>query len=212
MKNWIILVLAAAVVILSVRFAESRPEDRNEDNKNTEEMAENTAYENILTRMSVRSYTSETVPDSIIEKLLRAGMSAPSAVNKQPWEFVVITDPKLRAAIAEASPNAGMAAKAPLSIAVCGNLDKALEGRPQEYWIQDCSAASENILLAAHALGLGGVWCGFYPSEERIAALRKILNLPDNLIPLNVINIGYPEGEPAVKDKWKPENIHYNRY
>lgn len=82
MKNWIILVLAAAVVILSVRFAESRPEDRNEENKNTEEMAENIAYENILTRMSVRSYTSETVPDSIIEKLLRAGMSAPSAVNK----------------------------------------------------------------------------------------------------------------------------------
>lgn len=212
MKNWIILLLAAATVILSIRLA-SAPGVKTENEKtqmNENEM--NVAYENILSRRSVRSYTARAVEDTVIEKLLRAGMAAPSARDARPWDFIVVTEQDLKEKIATASPNAAMAAKAPLAIVVCGNMDKTLDGVSAQYWIQDCSAATENILLAAHALGLGAVWCGFYPSQERQDALRGIFEIPANLVPLNVISIGYPEGLPTPKDKWDPSIIHYNKF
>lgn len=168
--------------------------------------------ESILTRISVRAYTEQTVSADTIELLLRAGMAAPSAVNKQPWHFVAVTDKDKLAGLAAANPNAKMAEKAPLAIVVCGDLTKALEGAAQEYWIQDCSAATENILLAAHGLGLGAVWTGTYPKEERVAGVRQVLNLPETIIPLCTIVIGYPDEAPEPKDKWKTENVSYNNF
>ena len=172
----------------------------------------NAALENIATRTSVRSYLDKPVDAALIEQLLRAGMAAPSAVNKQPWHFVVVTDKAQLAALAKANPHAGMAANAPLAIVVCGDMNKALSGEAREFWVQDCSAATENILLAANALGLGAVWTGTYPNQERCKAVSSVLQLPKNLIPLCTIVIGYPDKENTPKDKWKPENISYNVY
>lgn len=167
---------------------------------------------NIMTRTSIRAYQNKSVESSKIETLLRAGMAAPTAVNRQPWHFIVITDKTMLSSVAQSSPNAGMAAKAPLAIVVCGDMSKALQGPAREFWVQDASAATENILLAAHALGLGAVWTGIYPDTERCGKMSKLLGLPENIIPLNTIVIGYPAENPQPKDKWKPENVSYNQY
>ena len=166
----------------------------------------------IMTRTSIRQYTDQTVSADTIETLLRAGMAAPTAVNKQPWHFVAITDREKLDGIATANTNAGMAKKAPLAIVVCGDMKKALEGPARAFWIQDCSAATENILLAAHALGLGAVWTGLYPNEDRAKAVSELLKLPETIIPLCAIVIGYPAEQPQPKDKWLPENVSYNEY
>ena len=105
-----------------------------------------------------------------------------------------------------------MAAKAQLAIAVCGDMTKAMDGDGRDFWIQDASAATENLLLAATAQGLGAVWTGIYPSERRTAIVREILQLPEHVIPLNIIPVGYPAGEATPKDKWNPDNIHNDRW
>ena len=168
--------------------------------------------ENIMTRTSIRSYTSQTIPADTIEILLKAGMAAPTAVNAQPWHFIAINSKEKLAELAAENPRAGMLKQAPLAIVVCGNMSKAMQGKAQEYWIQDCSAATENILLAAHALGLGAVWTGAYPMDDRVASLSKTLKLPETIIPLCMIVIGHPAEQPQPKDKWKPENVSYNEY
>jgi len=170
------------------------------------------AIKNIMTRTSVRKYTNETVTKADIETMLRAGMAAPTAVNKQPWHFVVVTDREQLNALAAANRGTGMAAKAPLAIVVCGDMQKTLPGVGQGFWVQDCSAATENILLAANALGLGGVWTGLYPNEERAKAVRDVVKAPDHIVPLCVIVIGHPAEQSQPKDKWKPENVSYNKF
>ena len=107
---------------------------------------------------------------------------------------------------------AGMVKQAPLAIVVCGCLDKTLEDTEQEFWIQDCSAATENILLMAHGLGLGGVWTALYPLKERYEGMQQLLHLPKTMIPLNTLIIGYPKNQTEAKDKWKEENISYNKW
>ena len=174
--------------------------------------SENATLETIMTRTSVRKYADKPVEKEKIEAMLRAGMAAPTAVNKQPWHFVVINDKAKLNELAAANPRAKMLLTAPLAIVVCGDMTKALQGKGQEYWIQDCSAATENILLAAHAQGLGAVWTGVYPMDDRIQPLSKTLKLPETVIPLCTIVIGYPAEQPKPKDKWKPENISYNEY
>lgn len=191
----LILGLALALVIVCVQLVKGKT-------TSSSTAGGDDVYNNIMTRTSVRSYQDKPVEKDKIEKLLRAGMAAPSAMNKQPWHFVVVTDKKELADIAEATPNASMAKDAPLAIIVCGDMTKAADGDAQQFWIQDCSAVSENILLAAHGMGLGAVWTGTYPSQERCAAIRKILGLPETMIPLNTIVIGYPDGEAQPKDKW----------
>lgn len=174
--------------------------------------AQTAAINCIMTRASVREYQDKTVEKDKIEKLLRAGMAAPSAQNRQPWHFVVVDNRAVLDSLAAANPYAGMAAKAPLAIVVCGDISKAIEGPGRNFWIQDTSAATENILLAAHALGLGAVWTGTFPAEERCEAVRRILRLPDSMVPLNTIVIGYPAEDSQPKDKWLPENISYNEF
>lgn len=172
----------------------------------------NAALENIATRTSVRSYLHKPVEAAQIEQLLRAGMAAPSAVNKQPWHFVVVTDRAQLKELAKANPYAGMAAHAPLAIVVCGDMKKALDGEARMFWVQDCSAATENMLLAITAKGLGGVWTGVYPIKKRTAELQAALGLPKNIIPLDVVLLGYPKHTPTPKDKWDPENIHWEKW
>lgn len=172
---------------------------------------DNHAYMNITSRTSVRQYTDMAVSDAVTTALLHAAMSAPSAVNRQPWEFIVVDDPELLAELAAALPYAKMAAHAPLAIVVCGNKERFLEGADGCLWEQDLSAASENILLAAHAFGLGGVWTCLYPHDDRMTAVRAILNIPDNMVPFNLIPVGFPAREHRPVDKWHLERIHYNR-
>jgi len=174
------------------------------------ENCSNEAIKNIMTRTSIRKYTDQPVSKTDIETLLRAGMAAPTAVNRQPWHFVAVTD---KAKLKELSGGrGGMLEQCALAIVVCGNMEKTMQGKGQEFWIQDCSAATENILLAAHALGLGAVWTGGYPMEERVASISKALKLPETIIPLCTIVIGHPAESPTPKDKWKPENISYNEF
>ena len=170
------------------------------------------ALETIMTRTSIRSFTERPVSADTIELLLRAGMAAPTAVNKQPWHFVAITDRAVMDSLGGNGRQSQMWKQSTLAIAVCGDMEKALEGPAKDFWIQDCSAATENILLAAHALGLGAVWTGCYPMEERMANVSKVLKLPETIVPLCVIVMGYPGENPEPKDKWKPENVSYNTF
>lgn len=202
----LILALAAALVYVSTKLilqetASPKVADPSE-----------AVYNNILTRVSVRKYQDKKVDDATLDQLLRAAMAAPSAGNKQPWHFVVCTDKEVRADMAAINPYGNMIAQAPLAIAVCGDKSKELEGEAGEMWMQDCSAAAENILLAAHGLGLGAVWTGVYPIKERISKLSKILELPENIVPLAIIAIGYPAEKPAVKQKFSEENVSYDFY
>lgn len=168
------------------------------------------AINNIMTRTSIRQYTNEPVSKADIETMLRAGMAAPTAVNKQPWHFVVVTD---KAKLKALSGGRGrMLEQCAVAIVVCGDMEKAMPGKAKEYWIQDCSAATENILLAANALGLGAVWTGVYPMEDRMAAVSKAMKLPETIVPLCTIVIGHPVEQPKPKDKWKPENVSYNEF
>ncbi len=165
------------------------------------------AYEAILTRRSIRAYTDQPVSEELIHKLLVAAISAPSAGNGQPWQFVVVTERSILNELAELLPFGKMLTQAPLAIAVCGDA----KGQPREgYWVQDCSAATENLLLAAHALGLGGVWLGVYPREDRVAGVRRILAIPERVTPLCVVSLGYPVEPGASVDRYREDRVHRN--
>jgi nitroreductase len=165
----------------------------------------------IHSRKSVRQYTDQKVERNKLETLVRAGMAAPTAVNRQPWAFIVIDSREILDRLADELGGNRILKAAPSAIVVCGDLNKALQSVP-DYWVQDCSAATQNILLAAEGIGLGAVWMGVFPREERISAVSKVCNLPEYLIPLNVIAIGYPTGVEQPKDKWKPENLYWNSF
>lgn len=168
-------------------------------------------FENILKRKSVRNYIKgKNISEPQIETILKAGMSAPSARNIQPWEFIVIKDRNILNNLAERQPYGKMLTNASLAIVVAGNMEKA--GEHQDFWQQDLAAATENILLMTEALGLGAVWIGVYPKEERVQITREELNMPPTLIPFNIISIGYPEKEEQPKDKWNKENVHYDSF
>jgi nitroreductase len=182
---------------------------KDHDEKVTTESA---VLDNIKTRTSIRAYENREIEDDKVETLLQAAMAAPTAGNKQPWEFVVIKNRATLDTIASHFETMTMAKDAPLAIVVCGDINNTFPEEGREYWVQDASAATENLLLAAHAMGLGAVWCGIYPISERVEYLKKLLDLPENIIPLNVIPIGYPGENPQPKDKWKAERVHYESW
>lgn len=185
----------------------------NSDNVRAEmQNPENEAIANIMTRTSVRDYTDTPVTDEQIETILKAAMSAPTAMNKQPWAFIVIKDRATLTAISDSIPTMKMAKKAPLAIVVCGDMTKTLDGEGHDYWIQDVSAATENLLLATHAQGLGAVWCGVYPASGRVALISDLLKLPDEIIPLAFVPIGEPAVKNEPKDKWNPAKIHNDKW
>ncbi|MGA2031119.1 MAG: nitroreductase family protein [Thermoguttaceae bacterium] len=165
--------------------------------------------ESIRTRRSIRKYLDKPVPEELMQNLLVAAMQAPSARNQQPWQFVVINDRAILAEIPRFMPNAAMAAKAPLAILVCGDLD--LE-KSEGYWVVDCAAAAENMLLAAHALGLGAVWCGVYPREHRMEGLRQLVGLPPNVMAHSLVVVGYPAEQVPPQARHRPERVRRNHW
>lgn len=161
----------------------------------------------LQSRRSIRKYTEEPVSKEDIDVLMHAAMSGPSACNKTPWEFYVVTDE----AVLEKLRNASRYSKiyAPLAIVVCGSLSRALPSQLAPYWIQDCSAATENILLAATDLGLGTVWCGIHPQKRAEERVREALGLTEKQIPLNIIYVGHPDQVQEPRDQYKETYIHY---
>ncbi|MDR1251629.1 MAG: nitroreductase family protein [Treponema sp.] len=167
----------------------------------------------IFQRRSVRSFLPKPVEDDKIERILRAGMEAPSAHNRRSWEFMVITGKEDLEAVGGMSPYAKMAPSAGAIIAVCVNLDLDQAGRREDtWWVQDLSAATENILLQIVEEGLGGVWLGWYPDQERVVAFSRHFGLPPEVLPFAVVVLGYPEGQPEKADRFDPRRVHYGRY
>ena len=158
-------------------------------------------------RRSVRKFTQEAVPEELIDKLLHAAMSGPSACNRQPWEFWVVTEPETLEKLRKASRFTNYEAK--LVIVVAGNLSRALPMQLSEYWIQDCSAATENILLRAVDLGLGGVWCGIHPQKRPVERVLELLGMTEKQIPLNIIFLGFPAESPEPRDQYQEKNVHW---
>jgi len=163
------------------------------------------ALDALLTRRSIRRFTGEDVDESAVTKMISAATAAPSAMNQQPWSFVVLRDADLQKRIPEIHPHAAMAKQAPVSIVLCGDLTNI---QRQEFLAQDCAAATENLLLAAHALGLGAVWCGIHPNEDRESDFRSLLGLPESVVPFAVIPIGHPAEEKPPSERYDPSRVH----
>lgn len=165
--------------------------------------------EGIFRRRSVRRYTGQDVPEELIKKILAAAMNAPSAGNEQPWHFIVIKDKETLKKVGECSPHAKPVVDAPVAVIVCGDL--TLE-RHKGYWVQDCSAAVENMLIEVAALGLGAVWLGIYPLPERIVFLQKYFSLPEHIIPFAVVPVGFPAQELVPDDRYNEVRVHYGQW
>ncbi len=166
--------------------------------------------EGLLTRRSIRRFTGRPVTREQVETVIRAAMHAPSARNKQPWHFVVTRDPKMFRRIMEVHPYASMLERAGVAILVCGDLQRQ---HGEGYWVVDCSAATENLLLAIHALGLGGVWLGVHPRNDRKRAMKDLFRLPDHIEPLALVAMGEPaEHPPQPDDRYHPELIHWEQW
>ena len=161
----------------------------------------------LLKRRSIRKFTDEPVSEEDVLKLLHAGMSGPSACNRTPWEFFVVTNPEILEKLRKSARYSKI--KAPLAIVVCGNLSKALPLQLSPFWIQDCSAATENILLKATDLGLGAVWCGIHPMKTSEKKVSEALSLSEKLVPLNIIHIGHPAEFPEPRDQFNEKKVHY---
>jgi len=165
--------------------------------------------EAIYTRRSVREFVDEPISEADLGDLLKAGMQAPSARNEQPWHFIVIDKSELLHAIPDFHPAAKMLLEAPLAILVCS--DRKLEVK-RASWLADCSAATQNILLAAHAKGLGAVWLGIFPDAERVKGMQDILSMPKDIRPVALVAVGHPATVPEPVDRFKPERVHRNRW
>ncbi len=172
---------------------------------------DNEVISNIKNRKSVRHFTGESVSKEDLNKILISAMCAPTAVNKQPWSFIAVTDRKTLDELSNKLPSAKMLSQSGAAIIICAIPEKAYDGKT-EFAVIDCSLAGENILLTVESLGLGALWTAAYPDNDRMSTIRKILNIPENIIPLCVIPIGHPTGEDKPKDKFKEENIHWDKW
>jgi nitroreductase len=202
MWNKNILIVSILIAGLLMSYSDSFAE---------KEKKMNDAISVIHSRRSVRNFTGQAVSMGLLDKIVRAGMAAPSAVNMQPWSFIVVTYRQTLDMLNDGLPYAKMLEKAGAAIIVCAIPEKAYDGL-KEFAVIDSTLAGENILLAAEALGLGAVWTAAYPYEDRMNVVRKVLGIPANIIPLNVIPIGYPVGVDKPKNKYKPEYIHWQRW
>ena len=190
------LVFCTAIVAASILYAQDTPKVDD-------------ALTVIHRRKSVRKYLDKPVTRDQLTLLMKAGMAAPTAADKRPWEFVAVTGRAILDSLAECSPTGKMLRNAPAALVVCCDTRRALNS---EVWVQDCSAATENILLAAEAIGLGAVWIGIYPEYFKYNHIRRILGIPMEVIPLNIISIGWPTGEEKPKDKYDPSRIHWEQW
>ncbi len=165
--------------------------------------------EAILGRRSIRRYRNQPLEQPLIEQVLRAAMCAPSANNEQPWQFIVVTERQTLDLIPTVHPYADMLREAPAAILVCG--DMTLEKSPG-YWVVDCAAATQNLLVAAHAIGLGTVWLGVYPREQRICDITALFGLPDHVKPLALVAIGYPAETKPANDRYDSSRVRWNKW
>ena len=167
------------------------------------------AIEAILTRRSIRKYIDQPVSEADVKTLMECAMAAPSASNQQPWQFVVINDREVLNGIAGLHPHAQMCKEATLAVVVCGDAGTA---KSPDFWQQDCAAATQNILVAARALGLGTCWCGVYPSQNRVPALQELLGIPAPVTPLCVIAVGHPAEQKPPGNRYDASRVHMNRW
>jgi nitroreductase len=165
----------------------------------------------IFSRRSIRAFQAQDVGKDVVHDLLEAAMAAPSAVAKDPWDFVVLRDREMLAKLAEGLPNAKMLAHAPLGVIVCGDPRRAHDGQ-LSYLLQDCSAAIENLLLAANTLGLGACWLGLHPREKRMKHVRSLLNIPDAILPVAAIAIGQPAESQAPRTRYRQDAVHHETW
>jgi nitroreductase len=165
----------------------------------------------IFKRVSVRKYTDKKILKEEIQLLLKAAMAAPSAKNTQPWEFIVVQDRETLLKITQIHPYSAMLKEAPLAIVVCADINKELPDL-KGFWVQDCSAVTQNIMLQASEIGLGSVWLGAFPKEDIYKPIAKLFSLPDNIIPFSIIAIGHPSGEISPKDKFDSKKIHFEKW
>ena len=166
--------------------------------------------ETILNRRSIRRFTTEPVDHETLILILKAAMAAPTACNSQPWEFILVTEPEALAHIREKLPFARY--NAPAAIVVCGNADIANNSAGRDHWVQDCSAATENILLAAAGLGLGAVWIGIYPYPSKIKPIAELLGIPENVTPLSMVYIGQPDEKKPPSDRYNEHRVYWQCY
>lgn len=201
--NLMVLVLASVLAFTSCNAQTKKDENKPAIDKKA------VVLENIHNRKSVRTFVPrKLVEKSDLETLVRAGMAAPTARNQQPWEFIALSEKTSLDAIAEKMPNQKMLQNCGAAILVCANTEIADDAG---FWQQDCSAAIQNILLAVEAMDLGAVWTGGYPGG-RYTELQKAFELPETIIPVALIIIGYPEGEQTPKNKWKEERLHWEKW
>ncbi len=204
------LVLAMAIAVFSANTANAA-ETTKPTNGGKNLTTLNETIKIIHQRKSVRNFSDKAVTREQLEAIVRAGMAAPTAINTQPWQFLVIDDKKLISKYAEGNRAAFMINKCQALVVICGDMNIGND-RSKAFWVQDVSAATENLLLAVESLGLGAVWTGVYPIEERVKEVKAKFELPENIIPLCVVLVGYPDGTDQPKDKWKPERLHWNKY
>lgn len=165
----------------------------------------------ILERRSHRAYSDKPIPEEVVTNILKAGMFAPSAMNSQPWEFLIMKDDEKRTKVSEIVPYWSMLKKAPLAILVLANTTN-YRASTKEFIVQDCAASTQNILLAAQAQGLGGVWLGLYPKKDRMAKISKIFNIPEHVLPFSITSMGYPYRELRPHRTFKEEKVHIDEY
>ncbi len=165
----------------------------------------------ILERRSHRAYSDKPIPEEVITNILKAGMFAPSAMNSQPWEFLIMKDDEKRAKVSEIVPYWSMLKNAPLAILVLANTAN-YKASTKEFIVQDCAASTQNILLAAQAQGLGGVWLGLYPKEDRMAKISRIYNIPEHVLPFSITSMGYPYRELRPHRTFREDKVHIDKY
>lgn len=206
--------LVSIVLAIALCFTIYKLSEKKTEVKETPEPAI-TKQEAILSvihsRKSVRTFHDKAVPKEDLLTILKAGMAAPTGFNAQPWQFITITDRNTMLELRKELKYAKGLDSSPAAIVVCGDMSKVREEAP-EFWITDTSAATQNMLLAIEGMGLGGVWCTLYPGKERMEHARKTLNLPEHIMPMCIIPLGYPAGKEKPKNKFKPENLHWEKW
>lgn len=209
MKNEILykIVIILLAVCIMVCFYKLKYNSTNFDRKDL-------VISNIINRKSIRAYTSQKIEKDVLEDIIRAGMAAPTGGNMQPWEFVVVTNHNILDKLSTVHPHVAMAKGAPAAIIVAGDIDvyKGDKEWLKPFWVQDTSAATQNILLAVEAYGLGAVWTGVYPIADYAEKTQKLLNMPKNIIPLNIIVLGYSDENVLPKNKFKPAKLHWEMF
>lgn len=171
------------------------------------------AIETMLTRISVRQYSDKPISDEDLHTILEAGMSGPSAVNARPWSFIVVRDKAMLNRMADGNGRAAEPLRgADMGVLICGDLSRAFPPAP-DYWVVDGSIAAQNMILAAHALGIGSVWLGTWPQENKMQAQKELFNLPDGIVPHSIIAFGYPK-EDSSKQKllYEEDRVHFEKW